>query len=235
MANAIKQNLEMVDVLQVQQLKPGMEGQGEARQGDLKCLPKLGETLKTDNLIQGTKIFTDATWNTKDTPGLKVEGVTGIGVYCQIKEDNFTATVMIQASTLKTPSVLQAEAEALLFAIRFAATLQLQQPTFLTDNSTLAKATSATSASQLHVPWEIRRYIAEYIQFSDSSTTATYHIKRDLNGVAHNCARQALGHNLSQPTYICTSSAHRNFLCPVFYAVQKMNTRNVVIHAVNCL
>ena len=61
---------------------------------------------------------------------------TGIGVFCQIKEDSRKFMVMIQASLKTADSVLQAEAEALLVAARFGNALKLQHPTFLTDSST---------------------------------------------------------------------------------------------------
>jgi hypothetical protein len=89
------------------------------------------------------------------------------------------ATVMVQASIPTAPSVIQAEAQALL-AARIAAGLKLQQQTFLTDNITLAQAATAGPDCLQEVPWEIRRYIADYIQISSFSSTSAYHIKRDL-------------------------------------------------------
>jgi hypothetical protein len=90
------------------------------------------------------------------------------------------ATVMVQASIPTAPSVIQAEAQALLLAARIAAGLKLQQQTFLTDNITLAQAATAGPDCLQEVPWEIRRYIADYIQISSFSSTSAYHIKRDL-------------------------------------------------------
>jgi predicted SPOUT superfamily RNA methylase MTH1 len=84
-----------------------------------------------------------------------------------------------------TPSVLQAKAEALLLAARIASTFQLQDITFLTDNSTLSKA---RSVSHSQVPWEIRNHIAGYINLTQSLGASVYHIKRDLNGVVHDSA-----------------------------------------------
>ena len=125
---------------------------------------------------------------------------------------------MIQAAIPVTASVLQAKAEALLFAAQVASALNIQQPSFLTDNSTLALAAASNSFDQ--VPWEIRRHIANFNQSTTSSTAAVYHIKRDLNGVAHNCAHQALRQSLSQPIHSCSNSAHRNLSCPILSAVQ---------------
>jgi hypothetical protein len=88
-------------------------------------------------------------------------------------EGSMKATVMVQASIPTAPSVIQAEAQALLLAARIAAGLKLQQQTFLTDNITLAQAATAGPDCLQEVPWEIRRYIADYIQISSLSTGST--------------------------------------------------------------
>jgi hypothetical protein len=54
--------------------------------------------------------------------------------------------VFVQASTEKMPSVLQAESTALLLAASVDNALNLQEVTFLTDNSTLAAAVASTDA-----------------------------------------------------------------------------------------
>jgi hypothetical protein len=53
------------------------------------------ETIKSDFLIQGNKIFSDVTWKTKKAPGSQGRIFTGIGVYCQINQNNGNATVLI--------------------------------------------------------------------------------------------------------------------------------------------
>ena len=88
-----------------------------------------------------------------------------------------------------------AEALALLLAVTLANLLQLQHVTFLTDNLTLAKAAAALKTADQQVPWEIRQHIAQYKLVSQELDPKIYHIKRDLNGVAHNCAHQALRHS----------------------------------------
>jgi hypothetical protein len=50
---------------------------------------------------------------------------------------------MIQASTSLTSSVLQAEAKALLLAAKLTMLLNINRPTFLTDNQILAKAAAS--------------------------------------------------------------------------------------------
>lgn len=159
MANAMKHNLEMVRVLQDknrnkrEQSKESTDPRYTGGQpGDRNQVPQHGQTLKSDLLISGSKIFSDAAWKTNKVPGMASGTATGIGVYCQIHESTFAATIMIQASMPDTSSVLQAEAEALLFAARIGSALTLQQVTFLTDNSILAAAAALELANLGKVP-----------------------------------------------------------------------------------
>jgi hypothetical protein len=152
MANAIKHNLEMVDVLQaktekkpVQEEEPSIQGQTGGQLHAQHQIPPQGHTLKSDLLISGSKFFSDADWKMKKAPGMTSVTTTGIGVYGQIQDKTFAATVMIQASIPTTSSVLQAEANALLFAARIASIFNLQQQAFLTDNKVLAAAASSKS------------------------------------------------------------------------------------------
>ena len=121
------------------------------------------------------------------------------------------------------PSSLQAEALALLLAATLANLLQLQHVTFLTDNLTLAKAAAALKTADQQVPWEIRQHIAQYKLVSQELDPKIYHIKRDLNGVAHNCAHQALRQSQSGPIFSCSNSAHVYGDCPI-----------AILHDVNC-
>jgi hypothetical protein len=248
MAQAIKNNMEMLNSprapsqvqlqprdTSLQDLSCEMQLSDYAHRTTVDILPDHGDTLKSDLLIPGTKIYSDATWKTKKAPGRADITSSGIGIFCQIQESNFKATVSIQASAPMTPSVLQAEAEALLLAARIASTFQLQDITFLKDNSTLAKAAAVRSVSHSQVPWEIRNHIAGYINLTQSLGASVYHIKRDLNGVAHDSAHQAIRQDASIPIFRCISSAHRNVSCPILSVVQQMQFQDVVIHAVNCI
>jgi hypothetical protein len=240
MANALNHNLEMSDVLQVSKLKKhvqitisNMQEQGEDMQVTGNQLPPQGHTLRTDLMIKGMKVFTDAAWKTKKAPGLP--SATGIGIFIQVQEDDRSAMVMIQASIPTAPSVLQAEAEALLAAARITSALHLRGHTFLMDSIILASAAETNLRTLEEVPWEIRRIIAEYKNLTRFSPAPSYHIKRDINGVAHNCAHQALRQTLSRPIFSCSSSAHRFLDCPILYAVQQMQISNLILHVVHCL
>jgi hypothetical protein len=89
------------------------------------------------------------------------------------------------------PSPLHAEALALTFAAKIAAALQLSQPTFLTDNLSLARAAATNSLTDPRILWQIRNLVAEFKQVSQCLQASICHIKRDLNGIAHNCSQQA--------------------------------------------
>jgi hypothetical protein len=197
-------------------------------------LPRQGETLETDLHITDTKFFSDVTWKTKKAPGI-ANTVSGIGIYCNIRENNHNATALIQASMPRLPSVLQAESQALLVAAEIAVKLHTQKPTFMTDNSILAKAATAQTITDQQIPWEIRKQIAMFKMLVTDNNAQIYHVKRNLNGVAHNCAHQAIRQNQSMPIYNCINSTHRNSNCPIIDAVKQINSENLVIHAVNCL
>nr|XP_051229148.1 uncharacterized protein LOC127346950 [Lolium perenne] len=139
MTNAIKQNLELLDPLQVGVQEP------QTRTGTQQDLTNQGSTISSDLRIQGSKIFSDATWRKINTPGAQGNPKTGLGVYCQFTRECREETVMIQASTIQPSSPILAEAAALLLASNIAAKIQEQGVTFLTDNLTLARAAAAHS------------------------------------------------------------------------------------------
>lgn len=110
-------------------------------------LPAPGNTINTDLGIVGPKMYSDAAWKTRRSPGTAGSMVTGLGIFCQFQEERCSTNILIQASISTALSSLQAEAFALLLAARVAALLQLQQVTFLTDNLSLAKAASTKAES----------------------------------------------------------------------------------------
>jgi hypothetical protein len=67
-------------------------------------------TLKSDLLITGTKVFSDASWQTKKIPGQQGQPATGVGVYIQTNGEFAPGKIVIQASTASSASPLLAEA-----------------------------------------------------------------------------------------------------------------------------
>jgi hypothetical protein len=68
-------------------------------------------------------------------------------VFLQAADTDKEFKLMMQATSTKAQSPLQAEAKALLFASSVAVSLQLHGPAFLTGNIILAKAASARRIS----------------------------------------------------------------------------------------
>jgi hypothetical protein len=127
----------------------------------------------------------------KKVPGLQGAAATGIGVYCHLQEHGTSTMVFVQASTEKMPSVLQAESTALLLAASVDNALNLQEVTFLTDNSTLAAAVASTDAP--HSFRFLGRFGNTLLIISRSHILSSlhptiFHVKRNFNGVGHNCA-----------------------------------------------
>jgi hypothetical protein len=59
-----------------------------------------------------------------------------------------------------------------------------------------------------HVPKELREQIAQYKKTSTNLQPRIYHIKRDINGVAHNSAHQAIKQSQYVSISSCSNSAH---------------------------
>jgi ribonuclease HI len=179
-------------------------------------------------------VYADASWKCNKTPAAAGSTVTGIGVFLQYETNGQSFKVMIQASTTLLPSVLQAEAKALLLAAKLAEWLQIDKPTFLTDNQVLAKAAASRTIDHALLHWDARNILADFFNATRRSRAQVFHIRRDLNFVAHNCAHQVLRQDLSQPIYSCVCSAHANSPCPAISILQNLVCQDFVIHAVLC-
>jgi hypothetical protein len=144
-AYAINQNFEKMETVQVPANR-SEEIKKTTRIHDAgKEIPEIkqGDTIKTDMAIKGNKIYTDAAWKTKKSPGFNGRTATGLGIFCQLQHSSGQYMVMIQAAMTTTPSPLHAEAAALVFAVQLAEQMNISPVTFLTDNLNLAKAASA--------------------------------------------------------------------------------------------
>ena len=152
-------------------------------------LPLQGQTIRTDLLISGAKIYSDASFKCTKIPGLTHgQTATGIGVYLNSLQDQRSTQVQIQASTEPTFSPLQAEAHALVLAARVTQLLQISQPMFLTDNLSLAKAAASKNVLADAIPWSIRKLIAEFYNTTRQLQSQVFHISREINGIAQNVA-----------------------------------------------
>jgi ribonuclease HI len=230
MTIAIKKNLEILDVVQVS------ENRLQTKLNTQEDQTRQGNTIRTDLQIQGSKIFMDAAWKKRKAQAAQENCRTGIGIFCQLPGQGREETLMIQASTTHSSSPLLAEADALLFATKVAAQVQAQEVTFLTDNLTLARAASATTITNDQVPWELRQQIAGYERDAEMLQSKIYHINRKLNGVAHDCAQQAIRRPMSLSIFTCLNSAHRAIgSCPFALSFQNFQIQGYVLFDVLCI
>jgi hypothetical protein len=77
--------------------------------------------------------------------------------------------------------------------------------------------------------WEIRRHAIEFQNITASMSPKIFHIKRDINVVAHHCAHEAKSHLRTRPTHFCGNLTHRNSACPVLVAIDGLRLPNYVI------
>lgn len=196
--------------------------------------PLQGTSLKSDLIIAGTKVYSDASWKKKNVPGRGDLQATGVGIFIHIPGEDFDTQIMIQASADSAHSPLVAEALALQFAARVACRLQLHKVSFLTDNLSLAKMVAPRNINDHSVSWRCRPHICSFLQDSSPQHDAIYHIPRNANGIAHNCAHQVLNSN-SAPVFSCLHSAHRNMPCPILQSLSNLQTQGYIIHAILCL
>ena len=96
----------------------------------------LNTTVRDFSRISGAIVFSDAAWS----PGQNGQPMpAGLGIFLQIADDRPCSKLRISAISPPVSSAIQAEAFGLLFGVKLADLLHIEQATFLTDNVTLAK------------------------------------------------------------------------------------------------
>ena len=190
-----------------------------------------GSSISSDLYLTGSKVYVDAAWKPTTT---NRSPSAGIGAYLNWQENGKSMDVFLQAEAKKVDSPLVAEAKGLQLAAKLAGSLQLHSVLFFTDNQTLAKAAASSFLHHQLIPWKIRSQVAQFQSSVDCLDAKVYHIGRDLNGIAHNCAHQAKRAFSSPPTSSCRNEAHSSASCPVLRAAAALNDHDYVINSVLC-
>jgi hypothetical protein len=194
---------------------------------------KSGETISADFNFVGPKLYVDAAWK----PRPKQTTMTaGLGIYNALTDQDPRTDIFSAASSPAISLSLQAVAQALrILAANFASSLNMANPGFFTDCSNLEKAAAAPGATDQAMLWEIRRQAIEFQNVTLSLQLRIFHISREINGVAHQCARQAKQSTCSRPTRSCRNLAHRNMTCLVLVAIDHLRLLDFVIIDIQCL
>ena len=201
---------------------------------EAQVVPKQGQTLKSDMLINGTKIFSDAAFRSSKILGLaQGEVKTYVGVYFCIPSPRREINIQVQASAPPTSTPIQAEAVALAYAAHLAASLSVQQPTFLTDCLSLASAVTSRKIIHSAAPWNIRKELASFVTSTAHLNSQVFHISRSLNGVAHDLAQQVY-QSVRGPILDCSSHSHASDDCPVSAILGDFNFSGFQVHKVYC-
>ena len=98
-----------------------MEGKQNSKptsHGQLENQIVQGSTIRSDLPIEGTKVYSDASWQKKNIPGRGYSPAKGIGIYIDQPRDQYDRNIMIQASADDTHSPLVGEALALQLAAK---------------------------------------------------------------------------------------------------------------------
>nr|XP_045083744.1 uncharacterized protein LOC120962928 [Aegilops tauschii subsp. strangulata] len=197
-------------------------------------LPLQGKTLKSDLLLVGPKIYSNAAFRCKKFPGLVQASVaTGVGVYLSWPKDQFEINVQIQASAPATSSPIQAKALALSFAAHLANRLNIIHPTFLMHCLSLASLAASGEIVEANTPWSIRKLLGDVFKQVSNLRPQVFHISREINGIAHNAAHQGLHSNV-EPEICCFASDHGHISCPVVSLLDTFQVQGFVIHAIRC-
>jgi hypothetical protein len=83
--------------------------------------------------------------------------------------------------------------------------------------------------------WEIRRQAIEFQEETKQLQPRVFHVKREINGVAHNCAQQARRSRRAEPTRSCRNTTHSGNRCPVLEACLTLEEQGTVLLDVQCL
>jgi hypothetical protein len=142
--------------------------------------------------------------------------------------------LFISASSAPVTLVLQAEASALLLAIRIAELLQIHEPHMLTDNSTLATAAAAGDIMESPGHWEIRPLLASITSSGVFNVQKIFHINRGLNFKAHHQAKLARRLQDRPCSVKCLTVSQDSGQCPMSLAFSADVIGSFYISFVKC-
>jgi hypothetical protein len=85
-----------------------------------------------------------------------------------------------------------------------------------------------------HMHWNARDILVRILSSTSKLQAQVFHIRREINDIAHSCAHQVLRTSLDAPILCCSSSAHASSFCPAISFLQNAEWTGFVILAVHC-
>ncbi|KAK1603316.1 hypothetical protein QYE76_018648 [Lolium multiflorum] len=129
----------------------------------------------------------------------------GLGVYLHNPDRN--AKIFIQAVSCTASSVSQAEAHALLLAVRVVHALGWTGVSFLSDNKMLVDAASSNDLLSATGHWSIRPVLADVFNRRNQFAERIIKVPRSENKVAHALAKRAFrDHSDSRSLFRCSDA-----------------------------
>jgi ribonuclease HI len=178
-----------------------------SKQSHVPSVPMPHPTQPVFSLPAGPIAYCDAAFN----PIMDTR-TAGLGVY--LHNPDRTAKIFIQAVSCTASSVLQAEAHALLLAVRVVHALGWTGVSFLSDNKMLVDAASANDLLSATGHWSIRPVLADVLNRRNQFAERIIKVPRSENKVAHALAKRAFrDHSDSRSLFRCKSNLLSPSLC----------------------
>ena len=186
----------------------------------------------------GNLIYSDAAWEPKKDGD---PNSAGLGIVLMLHNYMHCKQIHIAASSPPVASPLQAEAFALLLAVKVADILDIQDPVFLTDSLVLVSAARATSIFKATGHWQNRPILAEIQASASFHRTNIHHMSRNSNEKAHHQAKLARRIQ-SKPLFhrcLCYSVLHLYRLFSVLSSIKDTfdvsSVQPFTLHSVKCV
>lgn len=182
------------------------------------------------NLVSEVKCFVDAAIQ-PDSPS-SMPRKAGLGIH--ILDHSSNLKLFIRAHVQNCPSVLIAEASALLMGAIACDSLGFNQVAFYTDNQILATYLN-TQRTQEPPDWRMKPITQDFCNWASTRSISIAKIHRTANEVAHKLAVQALKTCVlhgDSATFICNNPMHAD-VCPA-RAITDVSSRHCIYFAAIC-
>jgi hypothetical protein len=136
-------------------------------------------------------------------------------VFIEPKHDaNVASKNCIYEKSIGILFAIQAEARAFRW-LSFAAVAQVHNHVFFTACKNLAMTMARPGVNHQSFSREIIRHTIQFQNIARPLKFSTYHISKEINGVADTLAHHTTRSSRLEPTSLCRNSAHSNSICIV--------------------